>query len=323
MTMASDTIPAPAPAPFRHEALFYDGTRDFVDRIATFLQAAIVAGEPTFVVVSSAKIARLRDALGPVTPGVEFADMADVGRNPARIIPAWRTFVDHHRGSPALRGVGEPIWSGRSPAELVECQRHEALLNLALADADGLWLVCPYDLDTLDPDVIDGARHNHPYVQRDGRARASTDYPGPEALARPFDGSLTDPPVTAGPVDFRAGTLAQVRELVERGAIDHGLDRDRVADLVLAVSELAANSVRHGGGHGQLRMWSEADDLVCEIRDDGHIDDPLAGRREPVPDAVGGRGLWIANQVCDLVEVRSATDGSVVRVHMHRRPPSA
>jgi anti-sigma regulatory factor (Ser/Thr protein kinase) len=303
--MASDTIPAPAPAPFRHEALLYAGTRDFVDRTAAFVEAAIVAGEPTFVVVGAKKLDLLRAALGPDTPGVEFADMAEVGHNPARIIPAWRTFVDAHPGSPRLRGIGEPIWAGRSTAELVECQHHEALLNVALADADGLWLLCPYDVESLDPDVIAEAGHNHPYVQRDGRARASIDYPGLDAVAKPFEGALPDPPVEPQRVDFGADLLAPLRELVEHQAADHGLDRERVADLVLAVSELAANSVRH----------------VCEIRDGGHIDDLLAGRREPAPDAVGGRGLWIANQVCDLVEVRSTVDGSAVRVRMRRPPP--
>jgi anti-sigma regulatory factor (Ser/Thr protein kinase) len=319
--MTSDTISAPAPAPFRHEALLYAGTAEFVDRTATFLQEGIVAGEPAFVVVSATKIALLRDALGPDMPGVEFADMVDIGRNPARIIPAWRSFVDRHRGEPGLRGVGEPVWSGRSPAELVECQRHESLLNLALADADGLWLICPYDLATLDHDVVDGAWHSHPYVSRRGRTRASTDYPGPDALPSPFDGSLPDPPVAPAQVEFGVGGLSPVRDLVERAATDHGLDRDRVADLVLAVSELGANSLSHGGGHGRLRIWSDRSDFVCEISDAGHIEDPLAGRREPVPDAVGGRGLWIANQVCDLVEVRSTEEGSVVRVRLCR--PSA
>jgi hypothetical protein len=78
------------------------------------------------VVVSAAKIGLLRSALGCDADRVAFADMADVGANPARIIPAWRDFVagndlDRRRA----RGIGEPIWAGRSPAELVECQRHE------------------------------------------------------------------------------------------------------------------------------------------------------------------------------------------------------
>jgi hypothetical protein len=33
------------------------------------------------------------------------------------------------------------------------------------------------------------------------------------------------------------------------------------------------------------------------------------------PDAYSGRGIWIANQLCELVQIRSAPPGTVVRVH--------
>ncbi|MCA1843243.1 MAG: MEDS domain-containing protein, partial [Actinobacteria bacterium] len=131
---------------FRHEALLYSGDADFVAQTASFLRDGVAAGEPALVVVSAAKIAMLREELGADADAVHFADMADVGRNPARIIPAWEDFVAAcaQRGRP-FRGVGEPIWASRSPAELAECERHEALLNLAFARAPAWWLLCPYD----------------------------------------------------------------------------------------------------------------------------------------------------------------------------------
>jgi anti-sigma regulatory factor (Ser/Thr protein kinase) len=66
-------------------------------------------------------------------------------------------------------------------------------------------------------------------------------------------------------------------------------------------------------------MWSTGEALLCEIRDRGRIADPLAGRFAPDVRKVGGRGLWIVNQLCDLVQVRTADDGNVVRVHMYLR----
>jgi anti-sigma regulatory factor (Ser/Thr protein kinase) len=74
--------------------------------------------------------------------------------------------------------------------------------------------------------------------------------------------------------------------------------------------------VRHGGGRGTLRAWQERGVLICEVRDRGRFDDPLAGRRRPRDAQVDGYGLWLANQVCDLVQVRSQADGSAIRVHM-------
>ncbi|HEV2638106.1 MAG TPA: ATP-binding protein [Actinocrinis sp.] len=91
------------------------------------------------------------------------------------------------------------------------------------------------------------------------------------------------------------------------GKIGHtaGLPPDRLRDLLLAVTEIAANSIRHGGGSGTMRVWARAGAMVCELRDQGVITDPLTGRVRPVADRPGGRGLWFAHQLCDLVEIRS------------------
>jgi anti-sigma regulatory factor (Ser/Thr protein kinase) len=117
-----------------------------------------------------------------------------------------------------------------------------------------------------------------------------------------------------GRTDFGADDLAAVRARVRGCAREAGLGEDRTADLVLAVTELATNSVRHGGGGGRLRTWRESDALVVDVADRGHVADPLAGRRTPPLTEEGGRGLWLANQLCDLVQLRSGPDGTLVRV---------
>ena len=68
-----------------------------------------------------------------------------------------------------------------------------------------------------------------------------------------------------------------------------------------------------------LRIWSDGDTLLCEVQDRGRLRDPLAGRRRPDFTGSGGQGLWITNQVCDLVQLRSFADGSAVRIHMRTR----
>jgi anti-sigma regulatory factor (Ser/Thr protein kinase) len=103
--------------------------------------------------------------------------------------------------------------------------------------------------------------------------------------------------------------------MVAARAVEAGLAHDRAGDIALATSEVAANSVRHGGGGGTLRTWHTDDAFVCEVRDAGHIEDPLVGRSIPQPVANGQRGLWLVNQLCDLVQLRSLEDGVVVRLH--------
>jgi len=96
-----------------------------------------------------------------------------------------------------------------------------------------------------------------------------------------------------------------------------GLDAAATAKLVLSVNELAANSLRHGGGQGTIRLWQDRDALLCEVRDGGHITGPaLLGRHIPTLTQVGGRGLWLVNQLCDLVQIRSSPAGTAVRLHM-------
>ena len=90
---------------------------------------------------------------------------------------------------------------------------------------------------------------------------------------------------------------------------------DRRDDLALVVHELASNSIRHGGGAGTLRIWREPDDLVVEVSDAGQLGDALAGRRRGEDTDEDGRGLWLAHQLADLVQIRRSPAGMTVRVH--------
>jgi anti-sigma regulatory factor (Ser/Thr protein kinase) len=308
-------------AGFRHDALFYADTQGFVTGVSAFIRDSVAEREPILVVVGAEKIELLRRELGGDPEGVRFADMLQLGRNPARIIPAWRDFVSEHAASGRrFRGIGEPIWATRSASELVECARHEALLNLAFAGGLTWWLVCPYDAGSLPASVLDEAERNHPWVTRDGEGRGSETYRGIEDVARPFDDPLPEPAADVPAHRFGGDgeTLSALRLRVTGSAGALGLDPARTDDLVLIVNEVATNSVRHGGGTGTLRIWGEGPSVICEIRDGGRILDPLVGRRKPPGDRGSGLGLWLANQLCDLVQIRSFPTGTAVRLHVRR-----
>jgi anti-sigma regulatory factor (Ser/Thr protein kinase) len=142
-------------------------------------------------------------------------------------------------------------------------------------------------------------------------------------IDRPFDEPLPEPTAVTAQLTFdRPGEMAAIRGRIERAAASHGLAPARIRDLTLAVSELVANTIRHAGGTGTVRVWSDGDSLVCEVRDAGQIRDPLVGRRRTAS-AMSGHGLWLVNQLCDLVQVRAFPDGSVVRLHMSGRARGA
>jgi len=298
---------------FRHEAMLYDDPDSFVAGAAPFIRDAVAAGEPIMVAVEAEKIGLLHSRLGGDAEGVVFADMAEVGANPARIIPAWQDFVDAHTGTGRpMRGIGEPIWADRSPDELIECQCHEALLNIAFADAPAFHLLCPYDTAQLDDEVIAEAQRSHPFVA----GAPSGAYRGHEAVPH-FAAPLPAPPAGTAEHPISLETLPELRAVTTAAAEAAGLQGQPVHDLVLAVHEIATNSVRHGGGTGTLRIWHDGGAVICEVRDRGRIaQKPLVGRIRPALGQSGGWGLWLANQLCDLVQLRTLPGGAVVRLHL-------
>jgi len=295
---------------FHHEALIYSDPDDFLGGTVPFLRDGLQAGEPALVAVSRRNTQLLEGELGADADEIRFAPMEELGRNPARIISFWRDFLDAQGGRP-VRGIGEPVWPGRRAAEIDECQRHESLLNVAFSQPPSWSLLCPYDCAALSDDVLAGVSHSHSSVRSRGVSEPSGDYLAERDC---FAGALPDPPAAAEAFVFDRSKLFSVRRWVERVAGEAGIAPQRAADLVVAASELAANSVAHGGGVGTLRTWRDPGRLLIEFEDRGTLEEPLAGRLRPSVAQERGRGLWLANQLCDLVQIRSSTLGTVVRL---------
>ncbi len=302
---------------FHHAALFYSGEDGFLQGTLPFIADALAAEEAILVAVGEERSDLLKHALGEDAGRVSFLDTCELGRNPARVIPAWRKFLAENAAEGrTVSGIGETVWAGRSAAELEECRRYEALLEQAFAEGPSWRLLCPYDLVALDAGTIDAARSTHQAVMHEGVSRRNSAYRPLHHASSPFKGSLPDPPAEREELAFTAHGLGVIRSLVAQQGAQAGLPEISREDLVLAVNELVTNSVQYGGGGGTLRIWREPGALVCEVRDRGFIRDPLVGRLPPPVDQYGGRGLWLANQLCDLAQIRSSPNGTVVRVQM-------
>lgn len=311
---------------FVHEVVFHDGPGDRARALLPFLCAGVERGEAALVVLPRASIEELRPALDRELSGgphgvrdrhlVEFADVAEVAGNPACMIPVWRRFVKEHGGDGRVRGVMEPVWAGRRDTEVSEALVHEALVNLAFDHGPGWHLLCAYDRSRLPSAVVEEARRTHP-VEHD-LPRPSPSYAGLRHAREVFGTRLGEPPRDALRHGFALGDLADVRHRVQVAGLAAGLDEETNDDLALAAHELATNSVVHADGKGTLLVWSEPAALVVEVQDAGHIADPLVGLATPDFEALGGRGIWMVNRLCDLVQVRSDGEGTQVRLRVWR-----
>lgn len=300
---------------YRHEAVYYQGEDEFLELVVPFIQEGVAAGQPVMVAVVARRQAALTQRLGSAAQAVEFVDMTDLGRNPARIIPACRDFLSRHRDDGPMRGVGEPIWAGRKAVEIEECQLHESLLNLAIAPGTPFWMLCPYDRSALDPAVIDEAARSHPVIVEPRVYRGSTLYGGAYHAAELFRRTLPTPaaPIRHLVVDPAAGH--HVADWVRRWAEASGVPRRRAAGLAAALRGVAQSGEAQTGPDQMLQLWQQGSDLVCQLHDPTPVSDPMIGRRPPGQDSSRGRALLAANDLCDLVQVRSNEGGTTVRVH--------
>ena len=294
-----------------HQALFYGDSAEYLAGIFDFINPALDRDQPVAIAVPEPKLRLLEAELGDRAAPIQLLDMFELGRNPGRIIPAVLGMIERHAGRP-LRYVGEPIWAGRSPEEIREAARHEALINLAWPEAD-ISVLCPYDVAGLDDEVLRDAEHTHPGVVHDRRLGPSSAY-GNGAVPPGCEQSLSEPPPGALARDFEIDDLGRLRAWIAERAEGSGLDTDRTTELVTAINELTTNTVRHAGTHGLLRFWTAPGEVIFEVEDTGHIADPLAGRRLQTTGA-GGLGLWMVHHLCDLVEVRSSAAGTRIRTH--------
>ena len=278
--------------PYTGPQQYLDGTLAYIEQARTTGGAVVIAAPPEHRDVLASHI---KD------DAVAFMDTAALGRNPGRLIPAWQDWIDRQTDGRAVHGINDAAAASGS-AYSGEARYAEWLLNLAFAKTPAWSLLCPVDTDLHPAPALTALTRSHPLLW-DGAAQSPvTDY-----LTGPYlQDELPEPPASAVRLAFGLDDLSSIRGVATRLAQSHGLPAARVRALTLAVSEVATNSVRYGGGYGAMHLWTQDGSVVCELRDAGVITDPLVGQRRPSPRQLGGRGLWFVHQLCDLVQLRSA-----------------
>jgi anti-sigma regulatory factor (Ser/Thr protein kinase) len=299
-------------APLAHALLTYRTTPELVDVAAPFLAAGVERGERVLAVLDRPKARAVAEALDHRAEAVGFVEPAAWYRSPGLAVDGLHRLIGDRAGAP-VRAIGELRWSAGSAAERREWSRYEALLNLAFAGA-GARVICSYDLTSAPDEAVASARAAHPCIAGPEGVRPNPGYGDPAEVSRRLDVPLDPPPPGHLAVEFGA-RAAGARGVVAEACRRCGLSAQRADDVVLAAHELVTNAIRHGGGGGVLRVWTEDGAVVCQIEDRGDgIRDPLQGFLPPPDHGCGGWGLWLARHLADLVEVRAGAGGTTVRL---------
>ena len=304
---------------FLHMIYPYAGEQQYLAGTLAYIEHARAAGGNVIVAAPPAR----REALGAhvgADAAVTFVDTDALGRNPGRLIPAWRDWIGHLARTGAVHGINESVFSGRSPAHYGELRYQEWLLNLAFAQAPALALMCPVETGGQEESAIEALTRCHPLLWNGTACVPGASFLEGDYALEP----LPEPDQPTEQMAYDLGSLHEARQKAFGWAVGNGMPPARARAFTLAVGEVASNSVLHGGGRGTLRLWRQATELVCELRDAGTITDPMVGRTRPPADQIGGRGLWFVNQLCDLVQIRSAPgQGTQIRLWMDLLPGEA
>jgi transcriptional regulator with XRE-family HTH domain len=163
-----------------HRALIYGSDREYLGSAVAFLAEGIARSDCALVVAPRRKIGLVRKALGGDSAHVEFHDSGAWYRSPTGALNDYRTFVGQRfaGGASWIRIFAEPVWAGRTEAEVAMWVRYESMINLALASSPAT-VVCTYNAASLPDVVLAHARETHPQVAEADATGTSVSYREP------------------------------------------------------------------------------------------------------------------------------------------------
>ena len=301
---------------FSHQALLYASPGEFVGAAGPYVREGVEAGDSVIAVTTRANIRALREELGDLAEVVEFDSAEDwYSRGPWRTLALYRRWLARAPEGAQLRVLGEQMWLARSEAERREWLRYEAFANITFR-SPRTKVVCTYNATQLPDSIFEHVYGTHSEVVYGDHLTESRTFTDPASFAAGLDRAPLEP--WNGPaLEAELEELRALRTLVGAEAARAGLDTEHTEDLTVAVNEVATNALKHAGGRGRVRIWSETEQVICEVVDSGPgFSDPFTGHAPPAARDAPGWGLWTSRQLCDLVQLRSGDDGTVVRLHM-------
>jgi len=295
-----------------HHGLLHPPSADVTDILTPLIAERLACREPVLAALPPTTATQLHNRL-PTTAGLHTIDVGRLYHHPGRVLGHYLGWIADTSPNGAATIVAAPQLDNDNPHRAALWMHVDALITQALSARD-LTVVCVYPND---PATAVAIRHAHPSLLN-GAATANPDH-------LPADQFLADhplpPPSELGLPDA-IHILDHPRQLtaVRKGIGSHGaragLATSRCEDLVLAVSEVAGNALEHGVAPAAVCLWITSTSVICQISDNGHFTQPLAGLLPPHKNKGRVRGLWMAHQLCD--ELYRWPHPTTIRLHMDR-----
>lgn len=300
----------------RHHALLYDSDEELADVSSRFAREGLAADRPVLAITGERTRTVLRAGLGADEEDVSFLDPGGWYGNPGRALAGLEALIDEYAaaGVEEIHLIGE-VPFGASGRSQWEWMRYESALNDLFATAP-ICTICTYDTRTLPAEVTASAERTHPRLATVDGWRYSERYTPPATFLREVTAWEREHATLLEELTVQGG-LARVRAVLRQHATSEGMSPERAEQFVNAVNEVITNAVTHGAQPVHLRVLADGHALMCDVSDRGAgVDDPLSAYRLPSPndEQEGGRGLWLARQLCDVVDLDSHETGFSVHL---------
>ena len=329
--MTVDRTAAQRSSDFVHSALIISADSDLPAALGPVLHHSAESYDGVLLVVGANTRAVLAESAAGV-PGetVSWGDPAAFYQRLGSAYEGFRRYLAaQHRAGRRVHVIAEPdlistvdpgIRADRTTAYLA----YEAVCNDTYA-IGGSAVTCIWDRRDHSDTVIDAVRATHAYELTPTGAAPSPHYLPPERyLAERRDTHQRPVPLhlDRDVTLYEVAELSGLRSALGAWAVGHGFTEEATEDLVVAAIEVATNGLRHGGAPVRVRTWHHDGTLVVQCDDAGKQPIPATAgyyRPHPLAAAAGGRGLWLARQLADMVTVVSGPGRSAVRLHFPRQ----
>lgn len=294
---------------YSHGALVHDNDDELVEGTRAFVEQGLASGGQVLVHGTRDRVGLMREVLG-THPRLEYGFDEELYLEPTQTLFAYQRRLAESPGTGEFWVTGT-VPLGHDSAAQAAWARYESAVNVALG-AYPFRALCTYDTRTRPATVIAAARATHSTVSIDLASHTSPGYVDPAAfLAEPL-AQVPAPPTSPASVVAtvaRLDHLARARYLIQAGARSgSAVPSQTIEQFLIAVHEVAANGLVHGGPPVHLALWADVGRLTCLVEDSGrgHLD-PMTGYR--YPDDFSPMGLWAARQMVDDLFIGDSPSG--------------